>query len=74
MDEFENDPSKYSNFDYVEKQNLEQDVKNFASISLGLAHKELIIDLPDKDSILKIRWTSQQSSSRIPLLMILKTF
>ncbi|WP_405293013.1 helicase C-terminal domain-containing protein [Methanobrevibacter sp.] len=53
LDEFENDPSKYSNFDYVEKQNLEQDMKNFASISLGLAHKELIIDLPGKESILK---------------------
>lgn len=52
LDEFESDPSKYSNFDYVEKQNLEQDMKSFASISLGLAHKELIIDLPNKDSIL----------------------
>ena len=52
LDEFENDPSRYSNFDYVEKQNLEQDMKVFAEISLGLDHKELIIDLPDKKSIL----------------------
>ena len=52
LDEFESDPSKYSNFDYVEKQNLEQDMKSFAEIQLGLAHNELIIDLPDKDSIL----------------------
>ena len=52
LDEFENDPSKYSNFDYVEKQNLEQDIKSFAAIALGLANKELIIDLPSKDSIL----------------------
>ncbi len=52
LDEFENDPSKYSNFDYIEKQNLEQDIKSFASISLGLSHNELIIDLPDKKSIL----------------------
>ena len=52
LDEFESDPSKYSNFDYVEKQNLEQDIKSFAAISLGLAHNELIIDIPDKASIL----------------------
>lgn len=52
LDEFESDPSKYSNFDYVEKQNLEQDMKSFASISLGLAMNELIIDLPDMESIL----------------------
>ena len=52
LDEFENNPSKYSNFDYIEKQNLEQDMKSFASISLGLSYKELIIDLPDKNSIL----------------------
>lgn len=53
LDEFENDPSKYSNFDYVEKQNLEQDIKTFAGIALGLSYEELIIDLPGKDSILK---------------------
>ena len=52
LDEFENDPSKYSNFDYIEKQNLEQDMKSFASISMGLSHNELIIDLPDRKSIL----------------------
>ena len=52
LDEFESNPSKYSNFDYIEKQNLEQDMKSFASISLGLSYKELIIDLPDKNSIL----------------------
>ena len=52
LDEFESNPSKYSNFDYIEKQNLEQDMKSFASISLGLSYKELLIDLPDKKSIL----------------------
>ena len=52
LDEFESNPSKYSNFNYVEKQNLEQDIKNFGAIQLGLAHDELIIDLPDKKSIL----------------------
>lgn len=52
LDEFENDPSKYSNFDYIEKQNLEQDMKSFAAISLGLSHDELIIDLPERKSIL----------------------
>lgn len=52
LDEFENNPDKYSNFDYVEKQNLEQDMKSFASISLGLNAKDLIIDLPDNKLIL----------------------
>lgn len=52
LDEFENNPSKYSNFDYVEKQNLEQDMKSFSSISLGLYAQDLIIDLPNKDTIL----------------------
>lgn len=52
LDEFESNPSKYSNFDYVEKQNLEQDIKTFAEIDMGLSHNELIIDLPDKESIL----------------------
>ena len=52
LDEFENDPSKYSNFDYVEKQNLEQDIKTFAGIGLGLSQEELIIDLPKKETIL----------------------
>lgn len=52
LDEFENNPSKFSNFDYVEKQNLEQDMKSFASISLGLATNDFIIDLPNKSTIL----------------------
>ena len=52
LDEFESNPSKYSNFDYVEKQNLEQDIKTFAEIDIGLSHDELIIDLPDKSTIL----------------------
>lgn len=52
LDEFESDPSKYSNYDYVEKQNLEQDIKAFTTISLGLSENELIIDLPDRKSIL----------------------
>ena len=52
LDEFESDPTKYSNFDYVEKQNLEQDMKSFAAITLGLQANELIIDLPEKEAIL----------------------
>lgn len=52
LDEFESDPSKYSNFDYAEKQILEQDMKTFAGIVRGLENKELIIDLPEKDVIL----------------------
>lgn len=52
LDEFESDPTKYSNFDYVEKQNLEQDMKSFASISLGLSSGDLIIDLPNQNDIL----------------------
>ena len=52
LDEFESNPSKYSNFDYVEKQNLEQDMKSFASISLGLSSEDLIIDLPNRGDIL----------------------
>lgn len=52
LDEFESNPSKYSNFDYIEKQNLEQDMKSFAEISRGLANKEYIIDLPEKKTIL----------------------
>lgn len=51
LDEFENNPSKYSNFDYAEKQRLETDMKNFAMISLGLEAKELIIDLPEIEPI-----------------------
>ena len=52
LDEFESNPDLYSNFDYVEKQNLEQDIKNFAEIESGLDNNELIIDLPDRKSIL----------------------
>lgn len=52
LDEFESNPSKYSNFDYVEKQNLEQDMKTFTTIKLGLSSNELIIDLPNKNAIL----------------------
>ena len=52
LDEFESDPSKYSNFDYAEKQNLEQDMKSFAAIGLGLQAGDFIIDLPDKKTIL----------------------
>lgn len=52
LDEFESDPTKYSNFDYVEKQNLEQDMKSFASVSLGLSSGDLIIDLPNRNDIL----------------------
>ena len=51
LDEFENNPSKYSSFDYVEKQILEQDIKSFSSIKMGLSEEDLIIDLPDKKSI-----------------------
>lgn len=51
LDEFENDPSRFSNFDFVEKQELETEMKSFAEISLGLAFEELIIDLPEYDSI-----------------------
>lgn len=53
LDEFENNPSKFSTFDYVEKQRLENDMKSFASISLGLEYNELIIDLPDNKSIIQ---------------------
>lgn len=53
LDEFESDPTKYSNYDYVEKQNLEQDIKTFAAIGAGLSDDDLIIDLPDKKPILE---------------------
>ena len=52
LDEFESNPSKFSNFDYVEKQKLEAEMKVFDSISLGLAAEELIIDLPE-DNLIK---------------------
>jgi Rad3-related DNA helicase len=51
LDEFENNPSKFSSFDYIEKQRLETDMKNFKSISLGLTNNDLIIDLPDEKVI-----------------------
>jgi Rad3-related DNA helicase len=51
LDEFENNPSKFSSFDYIEKQRLETDMKNFKSISLGLTTNDLIIDLPDEEII-----------------------
>ena len=47
LDEFENNPSKYSSVDYVEKQILESDLKEFNSIRLGLESAELIIDVPE---------------------------
>lgn len=46
LDEFENNPSKYSNVDYVEKKILENDLQSFNSIKLGLSSRDLIIDLP----------------------------
>ena len=53
LDEFENNPSKYSSIDYIEKQILESDLKEFNSIRLGLESKDLIIDVPDFKSIKK---------------------
>ena len=47
LDEFENDPSKYSSNDFIEKQRLESDMKDFNSIILGLESGDLIIDLPE---------------------------
>ena len=47
LDEFENNVSKYSEVDYVEKQILESDLKEFNSIRLGLEGGDLIIDLPE---------------------------
>lgn len=47
LDEFESNPSKYSSVDYVEKQILESDLKEFNSIRLGLESGELIIDVPE---------------------------
>ena len=51
LDEFESDPDRFSNFNYVEKQQLEADAKTFNSIKLGLEAKDLIIDLPDIEMI-----------------------
>ncbi len=52
LDEFENNPSKFSSADYIEKQRLETDMKSFNAISLGLKADALIIDIPDRDLIL----------------------
>ena len=51
LDEFENNPSKFSSVDYIEKQRLETDMKSFNLISVGLTTNELIIDLPENDVI-----------------------
>ena len=51
LDEFESNPSKYSNVDYVEKQILESDLKEFNSIRLGLESGDLIIDVPELNLI-----------------------
>ena len=51
LDEFESNPSKYSSIDYIEKQILESDLKEFNSIKLGLESKDLIIDVPEFKSI-----------------------
>ena len=53
LDEFESNPSKYSSIDYIEKQILESDLKEFNSIRLGLESKDLIIEVPDFKSIKK---------------------
>jgi Rad3-related DNA helicase len=47
LDEFENDPDKYSSNDFMEKQILESDLKSFNHIKLGLESGELIIDVPE---------------------------
>ena len=52
LDEFENNISQYSNFNFIEKQSLETDMKSFQSISVGLVTEDLIIDLPENDFIL----------------------
>lgn len=51
LDEFENNPSKFSSFDFIEKQRLETDMKRFNSISVGLTTADLIIDLPNEKTI-----------------------
>lgn len=53
LDEFENDPSKFSSPDYIEKQRLETDMKSFVTISLGLTSEDLIIDLPNRNDIME---------------------
>ena len=51
LDEFENNPSKFSSYDFIEKQKLETEMKRFNSISVGLITNELIIDLPNEKTI-----------------------
>ena len=51
LDEFENDPSKFSSPDFIEKQRLEKDMVKFNAISTGLELNDLIIDLPDGKAI-----------------------
>ena len=51
LDVFESDPDRFSNFNYVEKQQLEADAKLFNSIKSGLESKEFIIDMPEADII-----------------------
>ena len=51
LDDFESNPTKYSSHNLIEKQILEGDIKNFAMISTGINHDELIIDLPDNNII-----------------------
>ena len=51
LDDFESNPSKYSSHNLIEKQILESDMKNFAMISSGVKHNELIIDLPENNVI-----------------------
>lgn len=53
LDEFENDPDKYSSNDFMEKQILESDLKSFNHIKLGLESGELIIDVPEYKLIKK---------------------
>lgn len=51
LDEFESNPSRFSNTDFIEKQRLEMDVTAFNEISTGLELDDLIIDLPDEKQI-----------------------
>lgn len=52
LDEFETNLSRYTDFNYIEKQSLETDMKMFMSIERGLSDSDLIIDLPDVEAIL----------------------
>lgn len=53
LDEFEENPSKYSSFNYMEKQILEKDLQDFNRIKHGVSSGDLIIDLPESGLILK---------------------